>query len=188
MKTLSLITLLCSSFALGQVPAGMGGTPSDAARGDFAPPSTGCGNADCEVAAACASADPGVAANMCAATVRTSNALRLAALRSDAPVVETEPAVPVVFPAGPLAPGRSTKVKAGELAPYAGQLLDDQELVRRARVSASNAAELADLKRGNVTVSTPAFVAIVAGAIVAGAAATFGIVKATAAPRSGAGP
>lgn len=106
---------------------------------------------------------------------------------ADAPVASTEPAAPVVFPAGPIAPGKSTRVKAGEPAPYAGQLLDDQELVRRARVGARDAAELADLKRGNVTISTPAFIAIVAGAIAVGAAATFGIVKATE-KAPGAGP
>lgn len=105
----------------------------------------------------------------------------------DAPVLAVaEPAAPVVFPAGPIAPGKSTRVKAGELAPYTGQLLDDQELVRRARVGARDSAELADLKRGNVTISTPVFIAIVAGCIVAGAAAGFGIAKAVPAP--GAGP
>lgn len=98
---------------------------------------------------------------------------------ADAPLVEPTAAV---FAPGPLAPGRSTKVKAGEPAPYAGQLLDDQELVRRARVGARDAAELADLKRGNVTISTPVFIAIVAGAILAGGAVTFGIVKAAEKP------
>lgn len=89
---------------------------------------------------------------------------------ADAPVLE-QPTPPVVFPAGPLAPGKSTRVKAGELAPYSGQLLDDQELVRRARITARDAAELQELKKGNAVISTPAFIAIVAGCVVAGAAA-----------------
>lgn len=175
-----LIAVLTSSLAFGQVPAGTGGTAADADKGDFAPPSTGCGNVECEITAACASADPGVAADMCAATVRTSYAIRLAAMAKPADVPLLEPAV---FPPGDLPPGKSVTLTEGQPAPFRGQLLDQQEQVRRARVSARNAAELADLKRGNVTLSVPVAIAIVAGCIVAGAAAGFGIAKATAPPK-----
>lgn len=165
-----LIAVLTSSLAFGQVPAGTGGTAADADKGDFAPPSTGCGNVGCEIAAACASADPGVAADMCDATVRSSHAIRLAAMGkpADAPLVEPAPAV---FPPGDLPPGKSAKLATGQPAPFRGQLLDEQEQVRRARVNARNEAELADLKRGNVTISVPVAIAIVAGVLVAGAAA-----------------
>jgi hypothetical protein len=46
------------------------------ANEDWAPPSTGCGNVECEIAAACATADPGFAAEMCAGTVRRSYEIR----------------------------------------------------------------------------------------------------------------
>lgn len=109
----------------------------------------------------------------------TAMAQERTARPTDAPLVEP---TATVFAPGPLAPGRSTKLKAGEPAPYPGQLLDEQEQVRRERVNERNAGELTDLKRGNVTISTPVFIAIVAGAIAAGAAVTFGIVKAAEKP------
>lgn len=96
------------------------------------------------------------------------------------PCIAQEPAPATFAPDAPLAPGKSVSLQAGEPAPFRGQLLDEQEQVRRARVSARNAAELADLKKGNVTMSVPVAIAIVAGCIVAGAAAGFGIAKATA--------
>ncbi|MDP1824893.1 MAG: hypothetical protein Q8L48_16675 [Archangium sp.] len=97
-----------------------------------------------------------------------------------APAAAQEPAA-VVFPAdAPIAPGRSVKLATGEPAPFPGQLVDEQEQVRRERVNARNEAFGKDLVKGNVIVSTPAFIAIVVGAVAAGVAAGFGIAKATA--------
>lgn len=88
---------------------------------------------------------------------------------------------PTTFPTdAPLALGQSTKLKAGDPAPYSGQLLDEQEQVRRARMNARNEAELLNLKKGNVTISVPVVIAIMAGVLVVGVVSGFGISKATA--------
>lgn len=110
-----------------------------------------------------------------AVMLAASSAFAVDALPSDAPTLEPEAPAPRIFPPGELAPGRSVKLKAGEPAPFSGQLLDDQEQVRRSRVGARDAGELADLKKGNTIISTPALVAIIAGAVVAGAAAATAI-------------
>lgn len=104
-------------------------------------------------------------------------------LPADAPVIAEEAAPPRVFPPGDLAPGQSVELKKGEPAPYSGQLLDDQELVRRSRVKERALGELGDLKKGNTILSTPVFVAIIAGAFVAGAAAATGITVAAMKPK-----
>lgn len=92
-----------------------------------------------------------------------------------APCFAQEPGPATFAPDAPLAPGKSVSLQAGDVAPFRGQLLDEQEQVRRARVNARNAAELADLKKGNVTLSVPVAIAIVAGVLVAGAAIGTGI-------------
>jgi hypothetical protein len=110
--------------------------------------------------------------------------LALVALLSTA-ALATEP-LPVdaptaqVFPPGPLERGRSVTLLPGEPAPYAGRLLDDQEQVRRARLAARDAAELADLRKGNVTMSVPVAVAIVAGGVAVGFAVGFAVGRAAA--------
>lgn len=78
-----------------------------------------------------------------------------------------------------LAKGRSSRLDAGQPAPYAGQLIDDQELVRRAKVNVRNEVELKTIKTGTVIVTVPVFIAIVVGAVAAGAAVTAGVVLAT---------
>jgi hypothetical protein len=70
----------------------------------------------------------------------------------------------------PLAEGRSIPVAAGELAPFAGQLIEPSEMVRRERINERNAAELAKLKadKGAAIVSAPVLVAIVLGTLAVG--------------------
>lgn len=95
----------------------------------------------------------------------------------DAPVAEAAPLV--LLPDGSLAKGRAMKIAAGMTAPFAGHLLDDQEHTRREQINERNAGELADYKApGNITLSKAQLIAIVAGAVVAGAAAATGIVLA----------
>lgn len=91
--------------------------------------------------------------------------LALAQAPSDAPLADI--------------PGTSVRLATGQPAPFPGRLLSEPEQVRREKVNEFKAAEGASLKKGNVTVSVPVVIAIVAGAVVAGAAAGFGIAKAT---------
>lgn len=70
-------------------------------------------------------------------------------------------------------PGTSVRLAAGELAPFPGRLVSDPEAVRREKVNASNAAELASYKGPeNVTLTKGAVVAIGAGGLVLGAIIT----------------
>lgn len=180
MRMLAVVIVLVATGAGAQVPAGVGGTAADADKGDFAPPSTGCGNVDCEIAAACASANPGFAAQMCADTVRASNAIRLAALKP-APLPPDAPLV--INPDGSMPKGRAVMIAAGVPTPFAGVLVDAQEHTRRERINERNAAELLDLKDpSNVTLPRYQLVLIGSGVAVAAAvvatAITVGAMKA----------
>ncbi len=163
----ALIALFLCTTALAQVEE------------DLAPPSTGCGNVECEVAAACATADPGFAVELCATTVRKSQALRAARSAVVQPTVKPDVVLTVVpppadaplvtLPDGSLAKGLSVKVSSGAVAPFAGYLIDPQEHTRRERINTRNAAELADYKSpGNATLTKGQLIAIVGGAAVAG--------------------
>jgi hypothetical protein len=88
---------------------------------------------------------------------------------TDAPLAP--PALDLVLEAdGRVAPGRSMKIKAGDVAPFNGRLLDEQEQVRRGKINARNEASLNDLKAGNVIIRTPVAIALVLGVAVASAA------------------
>lgn len=88
---------------------------------------------------------------------------------------------PLVFEADgvTLKKGKSIRIEEGQLAAFAGRLIDPQESVRRERMNTRNEVELKTLKTGNVILSTPAFIAIIVGVVAASAAASVGIVKAT---------
>ncbi len=72
------------------------------------------------------------------------------------------------------APGRALLLDAGEIAPYQGVLLDEQEDVRRVRVLVRTTAELEKAKEG-MLISKPVFVAIVLGSIALSAGVTAGV-------------
>jgi hypothetical protein len=61
--------------------------------------------------------------------------------------------------------------RAADDAPVAVVLVPAEQRVREGKAMAACQGELADLKRGNVTLSVPVAIAIVAGVLVAGAAA-----------------
>jgi hypothetical protein len=66
--------------------------------------------------------------------------------------------------------GRSNRVEEGEITPYAGQLIDEKEMVRRERINARNDAMLSKAKE-SALLPVPALVAIIVGAVLLGAVA-----------------
>lgn len=72
--------------------------------------------------------------------------------------------------------GLSVHLDQGQLVPFDGQLIDGQEQVRREKINERNAVELEDLKSsGNVTMTKPIFISIVAGGAVAAIVAAVAI-------------
>lgn len=173
-RALVVMLVSMSAPALAQVPAGAGGTAADADKGDFAPPSTGCGNVECEIAAVCATADPGIAARMCEDTVRKSHAIRLAAYEKRRAAIRDAPL-------NPHRPGRSIHLQAKQPAPWTGQLVEDTEHSRREFNNELTAGELAALKRdrGSKIVSVPALVAIILGSVAVGVGGTVAVYELT---------
>ena len=74
-------------------------------------------------------------------------------------------------PLNPHPPGRSLHFAAGEIVPYSAQCLEDTEHTRREFNNAQTARTLVALKRDNVSLPTPAFIALLGGAGVAVATA-----------------
>ena len=66
-------------------------------------------------------------------------------------------------------PGRSVRLEPGQPAPFAGQLLSDEEHIASEKVAASDAA-FRKATAGKAMLSPYAVVAIVAGALAVGAA------------------
>jgi hypothetical protein len=98
--------------------------------------------------------------------------------KTDAPVVAPEFKLKLL-PDGTPEKGRSVHLEMGEFTPFAGQLIDDQEHTRREKINARNAASLAEYKDpGSIALSKAQLIAIVAGAVVVGAAAATGVVLA----------
>lgn len=90
----------------------------------------------------------------------------------DAPVAEQQL---VINPDGSMPPGRSVKVAQGQPAPFPGQLIDDQEHTRRARINRAKELELEKAKQGKVLLPTAGFVAIITAVAVVVASGSIGI-------------
>lgn len=77
----------------------------------------------------------------------------------------------------PLAEGRSMLVQAGEIVPFRGVCLDEQEHVRRERINERNAVTLATAERSWL-ISPPVVVGIIVASLALGAAVSAGVVLA----------
>lgn len=77
-------------------------------------------------------------------------------------------------------PGRSVRLEPGQPAPFAGQLLSDEEHVASEKVCADDHAFRHEALGGSKLLLTPLqLVAIVAGAVAVGAAVSAGVIVAT---------
>ena len=73
--------------------------------------------------------------------------------------------------------------RAADDAPVAVVLVPAEQRVKEGKAMAACQAELGDLKKGNVTLSVPVAIAIVAGVLVAGAAAGTAVTLAATKPK-----
>ncbi len=83
---------------------------------------------------------------------------------------------PADAPVNPFPQGRSLHLSQSDLAPFAGQLIEDTEHSRREWNDERKAGELAELKKheGQALVSVPVLVALIAGSVAVGVAVGVG--------------
>lgn len=88
---------------------------------------------------------------------------------------------PTDAPTNPFPPGRSLHLEQSDLAPFAGQLVEDTEHARREFNNERTAGELAKLKedQGKKLVSLPVLVAIIASSLAVGVSVGIGVTLAT---------